>query len=61
MWQEIIVGLCVLAATVFLIRQWLWPTRKNTSCGGCNGCDKTSKSSCANPAGQDDISSPARK
>ena len=50
MWQEVIVGLCVLAAAVFLVRRWLPAfTNKNSSaCGGCGGCD-TAKS-CSNPA-----------
>ncbi|MBU2952684.1 FeoB-associated Cys-rich membrane protein [Marinobacter sp. F3R08] len=39
MWQDIIVGACVLAAVVFLVRQWLPGMSKKTSgCGGCNGC-----------------------
>jgi hypothetical protein len=48
MWQEIIVGLCVLGALVFLLRRWLpGGQRKSASCGsGCGGCDSanTSKS-----------------
>lgn len=50
MWQEIIVGLCVLAAAYFLVRRWLFPTKKSAACGGCSGCDKTPESSCANPS-----------
>jgi hypothetical protein len=39
MWQEIIVGICVLTALLFLIRRWLFPaTQKSASCGGCNNC-----------------------
>jgi len=38
MWQEIIVGICVLAALVFLLRRW-WPFGKNkSSCGSCGSC-----------------------
>jgi len=50
MWQEVIVGLCVITAAAFLARRWLpFFVSKNTSaCGGCGGCD-TAKS-CANPA-----------
>lgn len=50
MWQEIIVGLCVLAAVYFLVRRWLFPAKKSAACGGCSGCDKTPESSCANPS-----------
>lgn len=40
MWQEIIVGLCVLGALVFLVRRWLPGTnQKNGGCGsGCGSC-----------------------
>lgn len=50
MWQEIIVGICVLVAFVFLVRRW-WPSshKKAAACGGCSGCGTTSTSSCANP------------
>ena len=50
MWQEIIVGLCVLAAAVFLVRRWLpaFSAKNSSACGGCGGCD-TAKS-CSNPA-----------
>lgn len=49
MWQEVIVGACVIAAVVFLLRRWLPYFNKNNggSCGGCGGCD-TAKS-CSNP------------
>lgn len=48
MWQEIIVGMCVLAAAYFVLRQWLPSGKKNSSsCGGCGGCS-TAKS-CSNP------------
>ncbi|OZY86352.1 hypothetical protein CBP51_04810 [Cellvibrio mixtus] len=53
MWQEIIVGVCVLAAVIFLARRWIFPSAKKSAgcggCGGCGGCDKTSDSSCNNP------------
>lgn len=50
MWQEVIVGICVVAAVFFLIRRWIFPSaKKSAACGGCGGCDKTSESSCANP------------
>ncbi len=49
-WQETIVGICVIAAVVFLIRRWLFPSaKKSAACGGCGGCDKTTASSCTNP------------
>lgn len=40
MWQEIIVGLCVFAAIVFLAWRWLPIKRKKTSgCdSGCGSC-----------------------
>jgi len=47
MWQEIVVGVCVLSATVFLLRRWIFPGKKAASCGGCSGCAKTSESSCS--------------
>jgi hypothetical protein len=51
MWQEAIVGICVIAAALFLIRRWLFPgAKKSGACGGCGGCDKTSDTSCTNPA-----------
>lgn len=51
MWQELIVGICVLAAVIHLVRRWLFPAaKKSAACGGCGGCDKTSASSCANPS-----------
>ena len=43
MWQEMIVGLCVIGALVFLVRRWL-PVgkKKSTGCGsGCGGCTST--------------------
>lgn len=45
MWQEIIVGLCVLGALVFLLRRWLpGGQRKAAGCGSaCGGCDSASK------------------
>lgn len=50
-WQEVIVGVCVIAAALFLARRWIFPSaRKSAGCGGCGGCAKTSDSSCANPA-----------
>lgn len=50
MWQEVIVGICVIAAVIFLVRNWLFPSvKKSAACGGCDGCTKTSESSCANP------------
>lgn len=46
MWQEIIVGLCVLAALAFVLRRYLPLGNKKAAsgCAGCNGCD--SKKSC---------------
>lgn len=53
MWQEIIVGIIVVSAVLYLTRQWL-PFGKLSSnkqatgsCGGCGGCN-TAKS-CNNP------------
>ncbi|HQQ61947.1 MAG TPA: FeoB-associated Cys-rich membrane protein [Pseudomonadales bacterium] len=46
MWQEIIVGICVLAALAFILRSYLFPNqKKNTrTCAGCTGCgDKQEK------------------
>jgi hypothetical protein len=56
MWQDIIVGACVLAAAVFVLRQWLplglktalGGSKKTTGCGGCGGCDTSP--SCNNPS-----------
>jgi hypothetical protein len=45
MWQELIVGLCVLIAIVFLLRRYLPFAKSNSSsCGGCTGCGDTKKS-----------------
>ncbi len=49
MWQEVIVGSCVLAALIYLLRQWLPGLRKKpVGCGGCSGC-ASNESSCRNP------------
>lgn len=49
-WQELIVGICVLTAVIFLLRRWIFPSaKKSVACGGCGGCDKTAESSCTNP------------
>jgi hypothetical protein len=39
MWQEIIVGLCVLAALLFVLQRY-WPVsnKKKVACDGCTGC-----------------------
>lgn len=40
MWQELIVGACVLLAVAFVIRRY-WPAKpgkSSASCGGCSGC-----------------------
>lgn len=43
MWQEIIVGICVLAAAYFVLRQWLpFGNKKSSGCGSCN----TTSNSC---------------
>ena len=42
MWQEVIVGICVLAAAYFVLRQWLPFGNKKSS--GCGGCSNTSSS-----------------
>ena len=47
MWQEIIVGVIVIGAVLFLVRQWLpFGKKPSGSCGGCGGCN-TAKS-CSN-------------
>jgi hypothetical protein len=47
MWQELIVGACVLIAAVFIVRRYLpFGQKKSGSCGGCTGCGD-SKKSCA--------------
>ncbi len=49
MWQEIIVGLCVLLALIYLLHQWLPGLgKKSGDCGGCSGC-ATSSNTCRNP------------
>ncbi|MCL1482336.1 MULTISPECIES: FeoB-associated Cys-rich membrane protein [unclassified Marinobacter] len=55
MWQNIIVGLCVLAAVVFVARQWIPGLgKKSSDCGGCNGCSSSSSDDgCRNPAEKD--------
>lgn len=50
MWQEIIVGTCVLAAAYFVLRQWLPIGKKKTGgCGSCSSGDSgcTTAKSCA--------------
>ncbi len=47
MWQEVIVGVCVLGAVLFLLRRWVMPGKKSASCGGCSGCDKPTNQGCA--------------
>ncbi len=51
-WQEVIVGLCVLAAVYFLARRWLFPAKKSAACGGCSSCDTPNKTSCSVPSGK---------
>lgn len=46
MWQEIIVGVCVLIAMAFLLKRWFFNASKS-ACGGCNGCDKTAANQCS--------------
>ena len=47
MWQELIVGVIVLSAVLFLVRQRLpFGKKSSDSCGGCGGCN-TAKS-CSN-------------
>lgn len=52
MWQEIVVGICVLAAVIFLLRHWLGLGKKSSACGGCSNCDKTSDKSCTTNAAE---------
>lgn len=59
MWQEIIVGICVLAAGYFVLRQWLpFANKKSSGCGGCgtggSGSSCTATKSC-------DTSEPSNK
>ncbi|RYD70655.1 MAG: FeoB-associated Cys-rich membrane protein [Sphingobacteriales bacterium] len=51
MWQELIVGLIVLAACVFLARRWLpFFSKKTTGCNtGCGGCGTPSTTACKTP------------
>ena len=49
MWQEVIVGACVLAAVAFLLKRWFFAPKKPTACGGCSQCDTPSKTSCSKP------------
>ncbi|QEI11757.1 FeoB-associated Cys-rich membrane protein [Cellvibrio japonicus] len=49
MWQEIIVGVCLIAAIIFLLRRWLF-SGKPSACGGCNSCDlPKAKGNCSTP------------
>ncbi len=49
MWQEVIVGSCVLIALIYVLRQWLPGLgKKSQGCGGCGGC-ATNANSCQNP------------
>jgi hypothetical protein len=42
MWQEIIVGICVVAAVLFLLKRW-WPFgRSKSSCNSCGSCARES-------------------
>mgnify|MGYP001765270484 CR=1 FL=1 len=42
MWQELIVGICVLLALLFVLRRYLF--RRQPGCGGCQGCGDKDKS-----------------
>lgn len=45
-WQEAIVGICVIAAALFLARRWIFPSaKKSSACGGCGGCGKATEKS----------------
>ncbi|MET0357395.1 MAG: FeoB-associated Cys-rich membrane protein [Cellvibrio sp.] len=46
MWQEIIVGVCVIAAFFFLARRWLpFFKKKTVGCDtGCGGCSSSTTS-----------------
>lgn len=57
MWQEVIVGLCVLAASYFVLRQWLPIGKKKAA--GCGGCG-TGGSNCS-PAKSGEPSEPPNK
>lgn len=52
MWQEMIVGLCVLGAVLFLLRRWFFASRKSMACGGCSGCDKPGNNHCDTSQGK---------
>lgn len=45
MWQEVIVGICVLVALVFVLRKYVFKDRPASgSCDGCNnGCGRQDK------------------
>jgi len=43
MTQDIAVYFIVGAATLYLARHWFLTSRGDKNCGGCGGCDSTSK------------------
>ena len=45
--QDFIVYAIVAAATVFLLRLWLWPAKKGGCASGCGGCGKDATKSAA--------------
>lgn len=49
MWQEIVVGLCVLLALAFLLRRYVFRKPGDSRCGGCNGCTQATR--CGKPPG----------
>lgn len=51
MWQELIVGVIVVAAFVFLTRRWLpFLQKKTVGCStGCGSCGTGSDKSCKTP------------
>jgi len=63
MWQNTIVGLCVLAAVFFVARQWVPGLgKKSSGCGSCNGCSSSGNStSSSSSSSADDCGNSAEK
>lgn len=39
MWQEILVGICVVAALLFVLKRYIPIGKKDSvACNGCSGC-----------------------
>lgn len=46
MWQEIIVGVCVLTATAFVLRRYVWMSKAAKQGGGCSSCKGCGSGGC---------------